>query len=197
MPRQRRRAVTADELYHLRFVSDPQISPDGAQVVYVVAWVDGQDRTKYRSQLMLASADGSRPPRPMTNGRQRDRSPRWSPDGRTLAFLSDRDTDRPQLFLLSLDGGEPRQLTALKHGAGTPVWAPDGQRLAFAAHVDDLGIARQEGQSDEKGPPRVKVITRVRHKADGEGFLEAVRRHVFVIDASVGAQPKQITRGDW
>src|ERR671932_2670618 len=103
----RRRAVSIDDLYRLRFVSDPRISPDGTQVVYVVAWADA-DRTRYRSQLMLARADGSRPPRPLTSGRHRDTSPRWSPDGSRLAFVSDRAEDeRRQLFLLSMDGGEP------------------------------------------------------------------------------------------
>ena len=198
MPRQRRRAVTADDLYRLRFVSDPQISPDGIQIAYVVAWVDGDDQTRYRSQLKLARTDGAYPPRAITSGRHRDTSPRWSPDGRSLAFVSDRDDERPQLFVLSLDGGEPRQLTALKHGAGTPVWSPDGDRIAYSAQVDDVAIAPQEGQSDAKGkPPRVKIIGRVHYKADGEGFLQSVRRHLFVVDVWDGAESRQITRGDW
>jgi dipeptidyl aminopeptidase/acylaminoacyl peptidase len=112
--------------------------------------------------------------------------------------LSDRDRERTQLFLLPLDGGEPRQLTSLKHGAGAAVWSPDGERIAFVAKVDDPDIAPQEGQTDEKGkPPRVKLITRVRHKADGEGFLEAVRQHLFVLTVVGDAPPRQITDGDW
>ena len=195
--RGRRRAVAADDLFRLRFVSDPQLSPDGSQVAYVVAWVDPNDRTRYRSQLMLAPFDGARPPRPLTSGRFRDSAPRWSPDGQSLAFVSaDRDGDRPQLYLLPLGGGEPRQLTSLKRGAGTPVWSPTGDRLAFAARVDVEEIASQEGQSEEKGkPPRVKLITRVRHKADGEGFSEAMHRHLFVCE--LDGEPKQITSGDF
>src|ERR1700716_2646367 len=127
--RPRRRGVAPDDLYRLRCVADAQVSPDGSQVAYSVAWVDRDDHTRYRSQLMLAPFDGASPPRPLTSGHHRDVAPRWSPDGCSIAFLSDREADRPQLFLLPLQGGEPRQLTALRRGAGTPVWSPDGQRL--------------------------------------------------------------------
>ena len=192
----RRRPVSIDDLYRLRFVSDPRISPDGTQVVYVVAWADS-DRTRYRSQLMLAPTDGSQPARPLTSGRHRDGAPRWSADGRRLAFLSDRAEDeRRQVFLLSMEGGEPQQITSLKHGAGAPVWSRAGDRIAFAAWVDDPAVAPYEGESEERGkPPRVKLIRRVRHKGDGEGFYESRRRHLFVLKP--GEEPRQITDGDW
>jgi dipeptidyl aminopeptidase/acylaminoacyl peptidase len=199
MPRRvTRRAVAADDLYQLRFVSDPQISPDGVQVVYVCSWVDPDDRTRYRSRLMLVPFDASSAPRALTSGRHRDSAPRWSRDGCNLAFVSDRDDERSQLFVLPLQGGEARQLTSLKRGAGAPVWSPNGDRIAFAARVDVEDIAQQEGQSDEKGKqPRVKVVTRVRYKADGEGLFQSMRRHLFVVDAEGGADPRQITDGDW
>jgi dipeptidyl aminopeptidase/acylaminoacyl peptidase len=192
-----RRPITAEDIYQLRFVSDPRISPDGTQVAYVVAWVDPDDHTRYRSQLMLAPFDGSSPPRALTSGKHRDLAPRWSPDGCSIAFVSNREKDTGQLFLLSLQGGEPRQLTSLTRGAGAPVWSPDATRVAFSARVDIPEIASQEGQSEEKGkPPRVKIITRVHHKADGEGFLEALHKHLFVVDVESGAT-KQVTDGDW
>lgn len=162
-----------------------------------MAWVDPADHTRYRSQLMLAAFDGSVQPRALTSGHHRDTAPRWSPDGCSLAFVSDRDESRSQVFLLPLDGGEARQLTSLKRGAGAPVWSPNGDRLAFSARVDIQELASQEGQSDEKGkPPRVKIITRVRHKGDGEGFFEAMHKHLFVVDLD-GGEPRQITDGDW
>src|SRR5438067_6296063 len=109
-----RRRITPEDVYQLRFVSDPRLSPDGSHVVYVVSWVDPEDRTRYRSQLMLAAFDGSSPPRALTSGKYRDGAPRWCPDGCSLAFLSNREKETAQLFVLSLQGGEPRQLTSLK-----------------------------------------------------------------------------------
>jgi dipeptidyl aminopeptidase/acylaminoacyl peptidase len=191
--------MTAEDLYRLRFVGDPQLSPDGTQVVYVATFVDPGDPTRYLSQLMLAVFDGSSPPRALTSGKSRDGAPRWSPDGCSLAFTSNRDNGTTQLFLLPLQGGEPCQLTHLKRGAGAPVWSPNGDRLAFSARVDIDEIASQEGQSEERGkPPRVKIITRVRHKADGEGFLEALHKHLFVVDVQqTNPEPRQITDGDF
>src|SRR3712207_6043565 len=84
----KRRPIVAEDLYSLRFVSDPQVSPDGTQVAYVVSWVDPGDHTRYRSQLMLVPADGSSLPRAITSGKHRDGAPRWAPDGQSLAFIS-------------------------------------------------------------------------------------------------------------
>ena len=189
--------MTAEDLRELRFVGDPQLSPDGSQVAYVVNRVDADDPARYRSQIMLVQFDGSCSARSLTSGRYRDSAPRWSPDGRSLAFLSDREGERSQLFVMSLEGGDPRQLTRLKHGAGAPRWSPTGDRLAFSARVDIEDIARQEGQSEEKGKqPRVKLVTRVRYKADGEGYLEAVHSQLFVVDVQT-AELSQVTDGDF
>jgi dipeptidyl aminopeptidase/acylaminoacyl peptidase len=191
------RPLEAQDLYRLRFVSDAQVSPDGRRVAYVVSRVDGDDRTTYRSQIVLVDLDHGTP-RPLTAGLQRDRAPRWAPDGRLLAFLSDRVDDLSQVFVLPLDGGEPRQLTHLPHGAGAPVWSPDGTRLALAADVDIAEVVEQEGIDPEAGkPPRVKIVTRVHYKADGQGYREGWRRHLFVVDVDGGLDAAQLTSGDW
>src|SRR5207249_9438285 len=93
----------------------------------------------------------------------------------------------------------PRPPSMYHRVAGPPEPSPNGDRLAISARVDGEDIAGQEGQSDEKGkPPRVKIITRVHHRGDGEGFFEAMRKHLFVLNVEQEkTEPKQITDGDW
>jgi Tol biopolymer transport system component len=133
MPVPAERLIGARDLCALHFVGDPQVSPDGARVAFVVTTID-EGADEYRSRIWVVATDGTGSPRPLTSGEKADTAPRWSPDGRRLAFLSTRG-GKPQLYLLDLDGGEARKLTDLKGGAGEPAWSPDGRRLAFAAPV--------------------------------------------------------------
>src|SRR5262245_60540387 len=115
-----------DDVYRFTAAGDPRISPDGGTVAYVVSWVD-EESSDPRSAIWSAPTDGSVPPRRLTFGGDRDASPRWSPDGRWLAFTSARGKTPPQLFVLPADGpGESRQLTELVQAVETPEWAPDG-----------------------------------------------------------------------
>ena len=96
------RLITARDLFALKFVGDPQLSPDGATVAFVVMTLD-EEADDYRSRIWLVPADGSRPPRPLTSGAKADTTPRWSPDGQQIASLSTRD-GKPQLYLIGLAG---------------------------------------------------------------------------------------------
>ena len=110
------RGMQPDDVYRLTGAVDPRLSPDGATVAYVQTWVDEHEHDR-RSAIWAVPADGSAPPRRLTFGGTRDSSPRWSPDGRWLAFTSARGDDPAQLFVLPVDGpGESRQLTSLKGG---------------------------------------------------------------------------------
>lgn len=190
MPKGRKRAIQPEDLYLLRTVSDPQISPDGRYVAYAVGWSD-RESDKSQSAVHVASLDGRRPARRFTQG-TRDHSPRWSPDGRYLAFVSDR-CEKKQLFLAPLDGGEPRQVTKAKFGVSQPAWSPDGKRVACVARVGDYK-EMDERSPTEKSAPR--VIRDLRYRLDGVGFFDERRLHIFTVDVESGTQT-QVTDGDW
>ena len=128
-----KRAFTIADQYRIVGVSDPEASPDGRRVVYVASHTDLAAAKRW-SELRIVGADGSGD-RPLTQGQHLDGSPRWSPDGTTLAFVSNRSGDTDQVFLLPLDGGDPRQLTTFPMGVGDPVWSPDGRFVAVTSEV--------------------------------------------------------------
>jgi dipeptidyl aminopeptidase/acylaminoacyl peptidase len=186
----KKRLVQPDDLYLLKSVADPQVSPDGKQVAYLQSWAD-RETNETKSCIYVAPADGSRPARRFTQG-SKDHSPRWSPDGRYLAFVSDRG-EKNQVFVAPLDGGEARQVTSAEHGAGQPAWSPDSAHIAYAARVGKYKDPK-ERDAHEKAEPR--VIRNLRYKLDGVGFFDNRRAHIFTLDVESG-ETKQITDGDW
>jgi dipeptidyl aminopeptidase/acylaminoacyl peptidase len=177
------RALTLDDLYRLPTVSDPQLSPDGARVAYVLATPD-RDEDRVRTAIWVVDVDGAQS-RQLTFG-DADSSPRWSPDGRWLAFVATRPggPEAPQVWLLPTAGGEARRLTDVDAGASEPVWSPDGQRIAFLALL---------GAGEEHAPV---VVSRLDYKADGAGLIAGRRQHLHVVDVD-GGEPTQLTEGDY
>src|SRR5262245_51564620 len=117
--------LTLDDIFALQDLRDAQISPDGTQIAFVVArdYTDGE-RKLSQSSIWLAASDAKTPARRLTHGPRADQNPRWSPDGRTLALLSDRaQADVLQLYTLPLDGGEARRLTEAKCGVIGFAWS--------------------------------------------------------------------------
>src|SRR5258705_4238640 len=116
------RPMREDDLLRFEWVADPRISPDGARVAFTRVAVDTATDT-YRTSLWIVDADGSGAPRALTSG-PRDLQPRWSPDGRSLAFVRGAEGKPGQLYVLSMEGGEALQLTPLPGGAAAPAWSP-------------------------------------------------------------------------
>lgn len=175
------RAVEARDLLRLRDVSDPQLSPDGGWVAYTVSTADTV-RDRRDRDVWMTSWDGSRSVR-LTSSPDQEHAPRWSPDGRYLAFLSSRqdEHDADQLWLLDRTGGEAQRVTDLPGGISEYAWAPDGRRLALIVSdppADSLPVA---GDSTERRPKPI-VVDRFVFKYDGEGFLGASRDHLYVFD---------------
>ena len=190
-----RRRLQAEDLLAIKLAGDCQISPDGSRVAYVLQEIDKQ-KNEYTSAIWLVR-DGAAPVR-FTSG-PKDTQPRWSPDGRHLVFVSNRSGSN-QLWLLSLEGGEARQLTRIKGGVQNPVWSPDGHTVAFTANLTEAGLQPEGEDGDEQDLYRkytkdVRVITRLHYKMDGVGFYTDERKHICVVDIR-GGEPRQLTFGD-
>ncbi len=155
-----------EDVYELTGVSDPRISPDGSRIAYVV-WSLDRESNEYRGAIWVAPFDGAGEPRRFTSGEKRDGSPRWSPDGRWLAFTSNRGAEKtpPQLYVMPADGGEARCLTEGKEGVDSVAWSPDSSRIAFVRRVRDEAY---EEEDDAKRAPR--RFRRLFYKLDGVGW---------------------------
>jgi dipeptidyl aminopeptidase/acylaminoacyl peptidase len=198
-----KRSITERDLFDFAWVGDPQLSPDGSTAVYVKVTVNSA-KTNYDTSIWSVSTSGSEEPKRLTSG-NRDTSPRWSPDGRFIAFVRSGETPGsfPQVYLLPANGGEAFQLTNLARGAGGPVWSPDSKWIAFGSGTNPQDIARQ-GMPPTPGDREsdVRVITRAIYRSDGGGYLDPTRpNHLWVI--AVPATPddrpqaKQLTSGQF
>ena len=188
-----RRAMTPQDITRIRFISDPQLSPDGRRVAFVVTMLS-EDQDEYLSNIWVVDTTGGEPRR-FTTGPKRDTAPRWSPDGSRLAFVSERvPKQKAQLYVMPADGGEPMRLTDLRNGVAHPVWSPDSTRLALVSRVGGWQEPEDEAERQKSKPAR--VITSLKYKYNGEGFTYDRRPHIFVVSAE-GGPPQQLTDGDF
>ena len=186
-----KRPLVANDLYRLRTVNDPQLSPDGAWVAYTVGAIDSA-KDKSDNDVWMVSWDGSQNIR-LTSTPDGESSPRWSPDGRYLAFVSGRQEGKGgQIWLLDRRGGEAQRITQIKGGVSDYQWSPDSKRLAVVLDEETDSIARKD--TTEKKTPKPIVIDRYQFKRDISGYLETKRSHISVFDVE-SRKVETITNG--
>lgn len=178
-----KQGMTAEDLYQLKFVSDPELSPNGEKVAYTVKKVN--ESKKYESHLYLSSLRTGTS-KQWTRGSHNDTYPRWSPDGKQLAFVSDRSGNN-QIWLISAEGGEAKRLTNNETGASAPVWSPDGRTLIITSTIKKDAEEKEELQPLE--------VTKLQYKADGKGLLKGEFAQLFLLDIETQKQT-QVTSCD-
>ena len=190
------RRFTIDDLLKVRRVSDPQVSPKGDLVAFTITDVD-KVANKSTTQIYLVPLGGGEA-RQLTNDEHSSASPRWSPDGEKLAFVSARDGE-DQIWTIDVSNGTLKKITSLSTGAGGPVWSPDGKLLAFTSDVypECENDACNKRKAEEKAQSKVKA-----HVADRllyrhwKFWLDGIRSHVFVV-SSAGGEARDLTPGDY
>ena len=192
--------ITPEDLYRFRWIDHVRLSPDGERVAYQVGWADAASRQN-RTRIVVRRLLDPEPVEP-TAGVLRDHSPEWSPDGRSIAFVS-KVGAADQLFVLDVTiGGPPQQLSFGADGIGMPRWSPDGKRIAFlGAVLADSGAVVDDPRPPEsreqlRRAPVARVVRRLDYKHDGRGYVDGRYHHLFSVSAT-GGDVKQLTDGAW
>ncbi len=180
------------DIFELEFASDPQISPDGTRIVYTRNFFDIMSDRR-QSRLWMIDETGQH--LPLVDD-QNAASPRWSPDGNRLAFVTLRD-EKPQIHCLWLESGRTAALSRLTESPGGLAWSPDGRQIAFTMRVPD---PRQPYVEMPKKPEGAEwadapmMITELNYRSDGRGYLKDGHTQIFVLSAQ-GGSPRQLTSG--
>ena len=204
------RTITIDDTLQVKSVEDPQISADGAWVVYTVE-TSSLKTDKSRTQIWMVPTTGG-DAIPMTVEDETSTHPRWSPDGKHLAFLSGRNEGKTQVYLLNRQGGEAQKITDTVQDVDSFEWSPDSKRMVLVLRdpkaeevqeakdkaKDDAGDASAEKSSDSKKAktPPPHVVDRYLFKVDEVGYLDHRRTHLYVFDIAT-KKVTQVTSGDF
>ena len=184
------------DIFELEVATDTQISPDGSRIAYSRSSNDiMSDRSV--SNIWIVDANGENH-RPLMSGAKSYNSPRWSPSGDRLAFVTSVGERGSQIHVRWMDTGQTAMLSNVRGGPSSLTWSPDGKQIAFEMFVkaDDAKLASPPpAPEDAEWAPPVTVIDQMRYRADGAGYLEHGNSHLFVLSTD-GGSPRQITSGD-
>src|SRR5438093_1388487 len=188
--------LSAMDEFQIQLPTDPQISPDGKRIVYVRRFADPMTDKRY-SNLWIINTDGT-DHRPLTTGNRSDASPRWSPDGMRLAYLSDAD-GKQQIYMRWMDTGQTARITNLDQAPDAIAWSPDGKMLSFSSLVSGKGPHLADLPAPPSGakwadPPA--AYNRLVYRFNGTGYLKPGYMQIFVVDSEGGA-PRQVTNGNF
>lgn len=194
------RDLKIDDLFRIKDVGGAQVSPEGKWLAYSAGTMGLKEDKSETRIWMVPMAGGD--PIPMTAKGSSASRPRWSPDGKSLAFLAARGESKTQVWLLDRNGGDSQQLTEVRQGVQSYDWSPDGRRLLLLIQdpaPEDLAAAKDEDQGVKPARPRTQppwVIDRLQTKQDYTGYLDHRRTHLYVFDLS-SKKLTQITSGDY
>ena len=192
---QSRRPMTPEDLYKIKKVSDPRISPDGKWIVYTVS-VPNLKANKYNSDIWLIPVVGGTP-RQLTASPGSDHSPTWSPDGKQVAFISKRNNDEAgNIYLLPVDGGEAKKLTDSKTDLSSPIWTKDGRYILCLSRVLPENKKDLENRTEKELPEcKARTIDRLLFR-QWDSWLGDERNHLFLVNCADGTM-KDVTPGDY
>lgn len=197
-----RRGITPEDYLAFELASDPRVSPDGSQTVYVVSRVE-RGANRRVPQVWITNTEGSGTPRILIDESYSPSAPRWTPDGKSVSFISSRAAEdtgatgarrttggRAQLWIMTPGAAAPRQLTSIKNGVSNCTWAPDGIRVACLSRTGP-----GDGWPAGKERSDVRHYTRIAYKFNDTGWYDDRRSHIWMIDTRSGAA-RQVTEGD-
>ncbi|MFI5251851.1 MAG: S9 family peptidase [Bacteroidota bacterium] len=198
---QEKRAMTLDDMFAIKRVTDPQISPDGKWIAFTIT-VPDKDANSTQSHIWIMPSTGGSAKR-LTDNPKQDRHPRWSPDGKWIACESNRNGSY-QIYLISPEEDDTKQLTSISTEASQAVWSHDGKYIAFVSSVypefsdkpynESDALNKQKMESKEKSKVKARVLTHLLYR-HWDSWVDDLRQHIFVIPVE-GGDPRDVTPGD-
>jgi len=188
-----KRSLEINDLFRIKGVSSPKISPGGKWIAYTVTNTSLKD-DESKTRIWMKSTKGGNPI-PMTMKGTNSSNPQWSPDGKYLSFTASRDKGKNQVWVLNREGGEARQLTHAKQGIKDYAWSPDGKKLALV--IKEMSRDEKEDSTkNKKDKPKPIVITRLQFKRDYAGYLDTLHTHIYVYNLGQDSL-RQVTSGEY